>query len=100
MKDNTIDRSIQDAYINAIRRAKNFLYIENQYFLGSCFAWKQDQDAGALHLIPMEITRKICSKIEEGERFAVYIVVPMWPEGIPESGSGDLIGPDSVRVAI
>lgn len=87
LKDNTIDRSIQDAYINAIRRAKNFLYIENQYFLGSCFAWKESQDAGALHLIPMEITRKICSKIEDGERFACYIVVPMWPEGIPESGS-------------
>jgi phospholipase D1/2 len=86
-KDNTIDRSIQDAYINAIRRAKNFIYIENQYFLGSCFAWKTDQDAGALHIIPAELTRKICSKIEDGERFTVYCVVPMWPEGIPESGS-------------
>ena len=86
-KDNTIDRSIQDAYVNAIRRAQNFIYIENQYFLGSCFGWKEDQDAGALHLIPMELTRKICSKIEDGERFTVYVVVPMWPEGIPESGS-------------
>ncbi|KAG0612224.1 hypothetical protein M758_6G011300 [Ceratodon purpureus] len=86
-KNNTIDRSIQDSYINAIRRAKNFIYIENQYFLGSCFGWKEDQDAGALHLIPMELTRKIVSKIEDGERFTVYVVVPMWPEGIPESGS-------------
>lgn len=24
---------------------------------------------------------KIVSKIEAGERFAVYIVIPMWPEG-------------------
>lgn len=86
-KDNIIDRSIQDAYINAIRRAKDFIYIENQYFLGSSFGWKEDQDAGALHLIPMELTRKIVSKIEDGERFTVYIVVPMWPEGVPESGS-------------
>lgn len=86
-KNNIIDRSIQDAYINAIRRAKNFIYIENQYFLGSSFGWKEDQDAGALHLIPMELTRKIVSKIEDGERFTVYVVVPMWPEGIPESGS-------------
>jgi len=30
---------------------------------------------------------KVVSKIEAGERFAVYVVVPMWPEGIPESGS-------------
>jgi len=86
-KDNTIDRSIQDAYINAIRRAKDFIYIENQYFLGSCFGWDGEQDAGALHLIPMELTRKIVSKIEAGERFAVYVVVPMWPEGVPNSGS-------------
>lgn len=86
-KNNTIDRSIQDAYINAIRRAKDFIYIENQYFLGSCYAWSEDQDAGAFHTIPMELTRKIVSKIEDGERFAVYVVVPMWPEGIPESGS-------------
>lgn len=30
---------------------------------------------------------KIASKIEAGERFNVYVVVPMWPEGMPESGS-------------
>ncbi|MQL87994.1 hypothetical protein Taro_020544 [Colocasia esculenta] len=90
-KDNIIDRSIQDAYINAIRRAKNFIYIENQYFLGSCFGWKADdikvEDIGALHLIPKELSLKIVSKIEAGERFTVYVVVPMWPEGVPESAS-------------
>ncbi|KAL6974214.1 Phospholipase D [Sarracenia purpurea var. burkii] len=90
-KDNIIDRSIQDGYINAIRRAKNFIYIENQYFIGSCFGWHssdiKDEDIGALHLIPKELSLKIASKIEAGERFAVYVVVPMWPEGIPESAS-------------
>ncbi|GER48427.1 phospholipase D [Striga asiatica] len=90
-KDNTIDRSIQDAYIHAIRRAKNFIYIENQYFLGSCFGWDSSdikvEDIGALHLVPKELSLKIVSKIEAGERFTVYIVVPMWPEGIPESAS-------------
>ncbi|CAI9786920.1 unnamed protein product [Fraxinus pennsylvanica] len=90
-KDNIIDRSIQDAYIHAIRRAKNFIYIENQYFLGACFGWDCNdikvEDIGALHLIPKELSLKIVSKIEAGERFTVYIVVPMWPEGIPESAS-------------
>ncbi|KAK3043722.1 hypothetical protein RJ639_001918, partial [Escallonia herrerae] len=95
-KDNIIDRSIQDAYINAIRRAKNFIYIENQYFLGSSYGWRSHgwrsndirvEDIGALHLIPKELSQKIISKIEIGERFTVYIVIPMWPEGIPESGS-------------
>ncbi|XP_030467231.1 phospholipase D alpha 1-like [Syzygium oleosum] len=87
-KDNVIDRSIQDAYINAIRRAKKFIYIENQYFLGSSFEWNPEvPDIHALHLIPKELLLKIVSKIEAGERFAVYIVIPMWPEGIPESES-------------
>lgn len=90
-KDNIIDRSIQDAYIHAIRRAKNFIYIENQYFLGSSFGWDSTdikvEDVGALHLIPKELSLKIVSKIEAGERFTVYVVVPMWPEGIPESAS-------------
>lgn len=90
-KDNVIDRSIQDAYINAIRRAKNFIYIENQYFLGSSFGWKATditvEDINALHLIPKELSLKIVNKIEAGQRFAVYIVIPMWPEGIPESDS-------------
>ncbi|KAF2283059.1 hypothetical protein GH714_043731 [Hevea brasiliensis] len=90
-KDNIIDRSIQDAYIHAIRRAKNFIYIENQYFLGSSFGWASDgikpEDINALHVIPKELSLKIVSKIEAGERFTVYIVVPMWPEGIPEKGS-------------
>ncbi|KAH7845880.1 hypothetical protein Vadar_006968 [Vaccinium darrowii] len=90
-KDNIIERSIQDAYINAIRRAKNFVYIENQYFLGSSYGWKPKdikekvEDIGALHLIPKELSLKIVSKIEAGERFTVYVVIPMWPEGVPES---------------
>ncbi|KAH9602147.1 hypothetical protein KSS87_007621 [Heliosperma pusillum] len=90
-KDNIIDRSIQDGYINAIRRAKRFIYIENQYFLGSSYSWKPTDivpaDIEALHLIPKELSLKIISKIEKGERFTVYIVVPMWPEGFPDSGS-------------
>ena len=90
-EDNVIDRSIQDAYINAIRRAKHFIYIENQYFLGSSYGWKSNdikvENIGALHLIPKEISLKIVSKIEAGERFAVYILIPMWPEGIPDSAS-------------
>ncbi|KAF8023326.1 hypothetical protein BT93_F0741 [Corymbia citriodora subsp. variegata] len=91
-KDNVIDRSIQDAYINAIRRANNFIYIENQYFLGSSYGWKAGEgitipEILALHLIPKELSLKIVSKIEAQESFAVYVVIPMWPEGVPESES-------------
>jgi len=39
--------------------------------------------AGADNLIPMEIALKITEKIKAHERFAVYVVIPMWPEGVP-----------------
>ena len=45
-KNLVIDKSIQTAYIQAIRSAKHFIYIENQYFLGSSYAWPSYKDAG------------------------------------------------------
>nr|GME20326.1 phospholipase D delta-like [Ipomoea batatas] len=33
------------AYIQEIRSAQNFIYIENQYFLGSSYAWPSYEDA-------------------------------------------------------
>lgn len=35
----------------------------------------------------MELALKIASKIRAKKRFAVYIVIPMWPEGNPSSAS-------------
>lgn len=43
--------------------------------------------SGADNLIPMELALKIASKIKAKERFAIYIVLPMWPEGDPKSGA-------------
>lgn len=82
-----IERSIQTAYIQAIRSAQHFIYIENQYFLGSSYAWPSYNNAGADHQIPMELTLKIVSKIRARERFAVYVVIPMWPEGDPKTNT-------------
>ncbi|CAN6980310.1 unnamed protein product [Brassica oleracea var. botrytis] len=75
--------SIHTAYVKAIRSAQHFIYIENQYFLGSSFNWHSHNDVGANNLIPMEIALKIASKIRAREKFAAYIVIPMWPEGDP-----------------
>ncbi|KAL9395155.1 hypothetical protein Peur_014440 [Populus x canadensis] len=86
-KNMVIDKSIQTAYVQAIRLAQHFIYIENQYFLGSSFAWSEYKNAGAENLIPMELALKIASKIRAMERFAVYVVIPMWPEGAPTSAS-------------
>lgn len=43
------------------------------------------KSAGANNLIPIEIALKIVNKIKANERFAAYIVIPMWPEGVPTS---------------
>ncbi|XP_027339721.1 phospholipase D gamma 1-like isoform X3 [Abrus precatorius] len=82
-KNVLIDMSIHTAYVKAIRAAQHYIYIENQYFIGSSYNWSQHKDLGANNLIPMEIALKIAEKIKENERFAVYIVIPMWPEGVP-----------------
>ncbi|KAL6285499.1 hypothetical protein ACE6H2_009889 [Prunus campanulata] len=83
----TVEQSIHEAYVEAIRRADKFLYIENQYFIGGCRLWEKDQNCGCRNLIPIEIALKVVDKIKAKERFAVYIVIPMWPEGLPESES-------------
>ncbi|KAJ9173515.1 hypothetical protein P3X46_016638 [Hevea brasiliensis] len=82
-KNVLIDASIHTAYIKAIRAAQHFIYIENQYFLGSSYNWDAHKDIGANNLIPMEIALKIANKIRANERFSAYILIPMWPEGVP-----------------
>ncbi|KAE8055229.1 hypothetical protein FH972_012084 [Carpinus fangiana] len=86
-KNVLIDMSIHTAYVNAIRAAQKFIYIENQYFLGSSFNWDSHKDLGANNLIPMEIALKISNKIKANERFSAYIIIPMWPEGVPTSAA-------------
>ncbi|KAL5577427.1 hypothetical protein UlMin_019126 [Ulmus minor] len=82
-KNVLIDMSIHTAYVKAIRAAQHYIYIENQYFIGSSYNWGAHKDLGANNLIPMEIALKIADKIRANERFAAYIVIPMWPEGNP-----------------
>lgn len=47
-KNLKVDRSIHTAYVNAIRSAQHFVYIENQYFIGSSFCWPSYKNAGIL----------------------------------------------------
>lgn len=83
-----IDQSIHHAYVHNIRSAKHFIYIENQYFLGSSHLWASGQRGGfAPHLIAIELAEKICAKIRANERFAVYVNIPLYPEGPPDSGA-------------
>ncbi|KAG2640874.1 hypothetical protein PVAP13_2KG125248 [Panicum virgatum] len=86
-KNLQIDKSIHNAYIKAIRSAQHFVYIENQYFIGSSYYWSAHRSAGAENLIPIELAIKIARKIKAKERFAAYIVIPMWPEGNPTTAA-------------
>ncbi|KAK7078979.1 hypothetical protein SK128_002387 [Halocaridina rubra] len=83
-KEGKFDNSIQRAYVHHIRKAKRFIYIENQYFLGSAHSWFVG-DAKCPHLIPIELTVKIINSIKAGEDFRVYVVLPLHPEGDPTS---------------
>ena len=68
-KGRSVDNSIMRAYTWAIRRAKRFIYIENQYFMGSAHGWLDDQDVHCYNVIPMEITQQICEAIKDGRRY-------------------------------
>ena len=72
--------------VQQIRNAKNFIYMENQYFLGSAFDWIEDKSTVCHNLIPVEIAYRIVDKINAGETFTAYITIPMFPEGDPSSG--------------
>eukprot|EP00898_Chlorokybus_atmophyticus_P004152 jgi/Chlat1/4738/Chrsp300S00815 len=84
-KGRLVERTIHDAHVAAIRRAQEFIYIESQYFLGSSQAWDESQSVKCNQLIPIEIALKICQKIRYRERFAAYVVIPLYPDGDPAS---------------
>lgn len=46
-KNLKVEKSIHTAYVKAIRSAQHFVYIENQYFLGSSYCWSSHRSTGA-----------------------------------------------------
>mmetsp|Transcript_40049 Transcript_40049/g.63321 ORF Transcript_40049/g.63321 Transcript_40049/m.63321 type:complete len:831 (-) Transcript_40049:151-2643(-) len=82
-----IESSIHEGYIAAIQRAEQFIYVENQYFMGSSQHWHKNRQAGCVNLVPYTIAQKIQQKIKRKEPFAAYIVIPMYPEGVPEDAA-------------
>jgi phosphatidylserine/phosphatidylglycerophosphate/cardiolipin synthase-like enzyme len=80
----SFERSIQEAYLRAIRLAEEFIYIETQYFISSGNYWREPRDG-----VANELAKAICDRIVEkkGAQFHCYIVTPMYPEGDPVAGS-------------
>jgi len=90
-KGELIDDGILRAYVHAIQNAEAFIYIENQYFLGSSYSWSKGVSERATHVIPMEIVQKIVAKIAKGQDFVCYVLIPMFPEGDPNGTAGQEI---------
>jgi phospholipase D1/2 len=93
--DGGFERSIQDAYLNAIGLAEQYVYIETQYFISSGKFW----DESSHQKVRNELARALCDRIEDkkkkGAKFHVYIITPMYPEGAPVGGpdaAGELAG--------
>jgi len=86
-----IECSIYTRYLAAIEKAQRFIYIENQYFLGSSREWAGFDDhtnnIPCQHRIPLTIVNKILHHIRNGLPFCAYILLPLFPEGVPESGA-------------
>jgi phosphatidylserine/phosphatidylglycerophosphate/cardiolipin synthase-like enzyme len=78
------EQSILQAYRRGIDVAERFVYIENQYFIGSGKHWEY---ADAENDIPERLVNKILERRAAGKDFHVYIVMPMFPEGNPGDSS-------------
>ena len=78
------EASIEQSYVNVINMAKDFVYIETQYFIGSGKTWTPAHGS-VKNRVPETITNRIVTKIKAEEDFHAYIVIPMFPEGDPVS---------------
>lgn len=82
----SIDRSIHHAYVHYTRASNRFIYIEQQYFIGSSNQWLVDGHKDATNLIPHELALKIVQGILTGNFLRAYILIPMFPEGVASDG--------------
>jgi phospholipase D1/2 len=80
------ENSIQRAYQQAIGQAEKFIYIENQYLIGSGRRW-QGKKSTITNDIPGCLVDKIIERAKAGKPFHVYVIKPMFPEGKPVDGS-------------
>ena len=93
------ENSILNAYIQLIREAKHYIYIENQFFVSKPFDEEDRKNCKHRKLlsdlvqntIAYEIRQRIIRAYEEGKKFRVMVFIPLLPgfAGEPEE-SGTL----------
>eukprot|EP01117_Protostelium_nocturnum_P008284 TRINITY_DN2958_c0_g2_i2.p1 TRINITY_DN2958_c0_g2~~TRINITY_DN2958_c0_g2_i2.p1 ORF type:complete len:1421 (-),score=501.03 TRINITY_DN2958_c0_g2_i2:57-4319(-) len=67
--------SIYKAYLTAIKQAKHFIFIENQYFISSINRMRpKNKILKTLH-------KRLRLAITNGEEFKVIVVIPVYPAG-------------------
>ncbi len=81
------ERSIQDAYLNAISLAEEYVYIETQYFISSGNDWATTR-WGVKNAVASALCDRIKDRHSKGKPFHVYVICPMYPEGPPLAGTG------------
>lgn len=81
------EQSIQLAYLKAIARAEDFIYIETQYLISSGDRWNGPLP-GVANGIAQALVDRIRYHKSRGHDFHVYIICPMFPEGDPVSIGG------------
>lgn len=52
-KGREVDSSVHTALVYNIRKAKHYVYIETQYFVGNCNMWKSNNDAKCGNLVSL-----------------------------------------------
>ncbi|KIJ62481.1 hypothetical protein HYDPIDRAFT_30440 [Hydnomerulius pinastri MD-312] len=68
------EHSIQNAYIQLIREASHFIYIENQFFISNT------RDEGPVrNQIARALVERIIAAAKDGKKFKVVVVIPELP---------------------
>ncbi|MBZ3877991.1 Phospholipase D1 [Sciurus carolinensis] len=81
------EESIHAAYIHVIENSKHYIYIENQFFI-SCA-----DDKVVFNKVGDAIAQRILKAHREGQRYRVYVVIPLLPgfEGDISTGGGNAL---------
>lgn len=68
------EHSIYNAYMECIAHSKHYIYIENQFFISTT----QD-DKLLRNKIAQALVERIRRAHDKGEKFRVYVVIPLVP---------------------
>ncbi|KAG9299286.1 hypothetical protein G9A89_013934 [Geosiphon pyriformis] len=80
------EKSIQNAYIETIKNAHHFIYIENQFFIT---ATKESEKFPVKNLIGKAIVERIQRAARNNEKFRIIVCMPLLPSFPCEVNSKD-----------